>query len=285
MDFLPYASGITLRHLWVQVGHTTGRKVTLPGSLLIRDVRPDRRNESCPAPNCSTSFILIIFPLTKIPTLFLSSLDRWLKDIMWVMLEFGDLTFTILVSTGQAPLFRRTQVPFQSLLDESLIYPWLPKMTLPWKQLLLLSIIDCLTGKPPFCLTDGALCVRACACVFTFGHLQLQNETKIVSERMMAQVYRSTLQYWLPLTIQTQYSQSPSSLCCDCNFMARRSPFSWNSFLWHLAQNLSSGKREQKFSASAEDDFVLIIVATAFVFTKNKRKAILSVCLTFSTVC
>lgn len=73
----------------------------------------------------------------------------------------------ILVPTGQASLSRRTRVPFQRLLDESLICPWLPKMTLPWKQLLLLSIIDCLAGKPPFYMSNDS---------FMFGHLQLRDE-------------------------------------------------------------------------------------------------------------
>lgn len=73
-----------------------------------------------------------------------------------------------LVPTGQAPLSRKTRVPFQRLLDESLICPWLPKMTLPWKQLLLLSIIDCLAGKPPFYMSNDSL---------SFGHLQLRDDS------------------------------------------------------------------------------------------------------------
>lgn len=74
----------------------------------------------------------------------------------------------ILVPTGQAPLSPRTRVPFQSLLDESLICPWLPKMTLPWKQLLLLSIIDCLAGKPPFYMSNDSS---------AFGRLQLRDDS------------------------------------------------------------------------------------------------------------
>lgn len=53
----------------------------------------------------------------------------------------------ILVPTGQPPPIA---APFQRLLDERLICPWLPKMMFPWKQLLLLSIIDCLAGNLPF---------------------------------------------------------------------------------------------------------------------------------------
>lgn len=51
---------------------------------------------------------------------------------------------------NRSPSFHWLGLPFQSLLDESLIYSWLPKMTLPWKLLLLLSIISHLTGKAPF---------------------------------------------------------------------------------------------------------------------------------------
>lgn len=75
--------------------------------------------------------------------------------------EFGFLQRTSRSDRSSSPL---SPVPFQSLLDESLICPWLPKMTLPWKQLLLLSVIDCLTGKPPFYISNDS---------FTFGHLQL----------------------------------------------------------------------------------------------------------------
>lgn len=67
MGFLPYASGITLRHLWVQVGQTTGRKVTLPGSSLIRNVWMDGKNETHPAPNSTSNLTIIILPIIKLP--------------------------------------------------------------------------------------------------------------------------------------------------------------------------------------------------------------------------
>lgn len=72
------------------------------------------------------------------------------------------------IPTGQSSLPPWTRVPFRSLLDEILVCPWLPKMTLLWKQMLLLSIIDRLAGKPPFYMSNDS---------FMFGHLQLWDDS------------------------------------------------------------------------------------------------------------
>lgn len=113
--------------------------------------------------------------------------------------EFGFLQRTSRSDRSNSPL---SPVPFQSLLDESLICPWLPKMTLPWKQLLLLSVIDCLTGKPPFYISNDS---------FTFGHLQLGdgsrgagNDVRVRTD-VIGDVLKNTAQCRLPFTTKTQH--------------------------------------------------------------------------------
>lgn len=69
-----------------------------------------------------------------------------------------------LIPTGQVSVSQRPRVPFQSLLDERLVCPWLPKMTLPWKQLLLLSIIGYLAGKPPFYMSNDSFTLDIYCC-------------------------------------------------------------------------------------------------------------------------
>ena len=87
-------------------------------------------------------------PLTPSRTVCLLSV-RLVREIRAVLQSHHLLTSPVsLIPAGQAPLLSEDkECHSQSLLDEIPLRPWLPKMTLPWKQLLLLSIIDNLAGR------------------------------------------------------------------------------------------------------------------------------------------